>query len=171
MKKLQGVRIAVTGDFGSGRSHEDMQRWTMNNGGTFSKEVDKAVTHLVSTFEDFEAKCCKGLRLPLVVSSLGGQLTGGCVAVKQALKLGSIKIVSYDWLEDSLQGKSPKREKRYLLSQLRSHGKKKSMQRKAVAGGMSIALPCSVCHGRPRSQKEQRWKDSCGDAPSRRTIS
>ena len=36
-------------------------------------------------------------------------------SVKQALNYRKIKIVNYDWLEDSLLDRSPKRPKDYLL--------------------------------------------------------
>ena len=46
--------IALTGDFGQGRSHEKMRDWVEANGGTFSKQVNSNVTHLVCSLKDWK---------------------------------------------------------------------------------------------------------------------
>lgn len=54
--------------------------------------------------------------------------------VKQARKIKKLKIVSFDWLEDSLMNQSPKREGKYLMKgRIKEAAKakaKKSMTRK-----------------------------------------
>jgi hypothetical protein len=43
----------------------------------------------------------------------------------------SVKIVTYDWLEDSLQQRSHKREGQYLLTKVEKADKKLKAERKA----------------------------------------
>lgn len=59
-----------------------------------------------------------------------------CWAVKEAKRLKTIKIVTYDWLEDSLLSKTrrPKNEKPYLLEALFQSEKKKKGRARAKDG-------------------------------------
>ena len=55
--------------------------------------------------------------------------------VREAKRLRTIKIVSYDWLEDSLLSKNrrPKRETEYLLVNiLKSENKKRGKERDKI---------------------------------------
>ena len=58
---MQRCTVAVTGDFGSARSHEKMKQWVEKNGGTFSKEITKSVTHLVCSKEEWKRKGPMGI--------------------------------------------------------------------------------------------------------------
>ncbi|KAI9843227.1 MAG: hypothetical protein M1838_002723 [Thelocarpon superellum] len=101
---LRNLQIGLTGDFGAPRSHENMRRWIENNGGTFTDTVDKHTTHLISSWEAYKSKA---------------------PAVRKAVKLGgSLRIVSFDWLEDSLLRGACKRERQYLLSTLEKDKRK-----------------------------------------------
>ncbi|KAL8783499.1 MAG: hypothetical protein Q9195_009369 [Heterodermia aff. obscurata] len=91
---LKRFTIAVTGDFGHARTHEKMKQWTEHNGGEFSREISNEVTHLVCSKEHYKNMA------PFVL---------------QAKHIPSIKIVSYDWLEDSLMNHRPLREEPYLM--------------------------------------------------------
>jgi hypothetical protein len=51
--------------------------------------------------------------------------------VQQACRTKSIKIVTYDWLEDSIHTKRPKAEGRYLLVNVEKADKKLKAARKA----------------------------------------
>ena len=46
--------IALTGDFGSARSHEKMKDWIEVNGGTFAKQISSDVTHLVCSLDSWK---------------------------------------------------------------------------------------------------------------------
>ncbi|GFF26467.1 hypothetical protein IFM58399_01427 [Aspergillus lentulus] len=96
-------RLPVNGD--------KIPQWIRAHGGTFSKDVTEDVTHLITTKETFEKNV---------------------EAVQKAKLLETVKIVTYDWLEDSLQSKTrkPKPEGVYLLANLPNKEKKK--QRRAA---------------------------------------
>lgn len=51
---LKRFTIAVTGDFGRARTHEKIKQWTEHNGGEFSREISKKVTHLVCSKEHYK---------------------------------------------------------------------------------------------------------------------
>ncbi|PKX94057.1 BRCT domain protein [Aspergillus novofumigatus IBT 16806] len=99
-------RFPVNGD--------KIQQWIRAHGGTFSKDVTEDVTHLITTTETFEKN----------VEADG--------TVQKAKLLETVKIVTYGWLEDSLQSKlrKPKPEGAYLLANLPNKDKKK--QRRAA---------------------------------------
>ena len=64
--------------------------------------------------------------------------------MRQARSLKKIKIVSYDWLEDSLLNHSPKREGDYLLNRqvktkAKSKAKKKAIRKENIRKGGKIA--------------------------------
>ncbi|OCL09245.1 hypothetical protein AOQ84DRAFT_388320 [Glonium stellatum] len=89
---LSKYTIVATGDFGS-HSYGDMKRWVENNGGTWATSVTARTTHLICSKEHWKKKA------PLV---------------KAAQRDPDIKIVTFDWLEDSLLKSTHKREKPYM---------------------------------------------------------
>lgn len=91
---LSNTVIAVTGEFGPSRTHEALKRWIKANGGTFAPEVTAATTHLICTSAHWKAR-------------VG--------AVKQALRHNHVKVVTYDWFEDTALSKTRKQEGPYLL--------------------------------------------------------
>ncbi|KAF2452971.1 hypothetical protein BDY21DRAFT_375163 [Lineolata rhizophorae] len=94
---LSPFTIAISGDFGEARSHENVKRWIENNGGKYATAITKDTTHLICTREHYKRKV---------------------TMVKQAEQHKHIKIVTFDWLEDSLLSCTRKREGRYLLQKL-----------------------------------------------------
>ncbi|KAL2056068.1 hypothetical protein ABVK25_003711 [Lepraria finkii] len=90
------LTIAVTGNFGANRGHGQMKNWIARNGGRFTTEISSGVTHLICSKEQYKKDV---------------------LMVHQASALKTIKIVSFDWLEDSLMSKtqSPKSEGAYLI--------------------------------------------------------
>jgi len=48
--------IALTGEFGPGRSHEKMKDWIEANGGTFGRQINNDVTHLVCSLKDWKKR-------------------------------------------------------------------------------------------------------------------
>ncbi|KAH8698493.1 BRCT domain protein [Talaromyces proteolyticus] len=81
-KGFKDVNIAFAGTH---EHSEKIPQWVKANGGIYSRDVTELVTHLVAT----EAAFTKNVQ-----------------AVQKAKKL-NIRIVTYDWLEDSLMSKTP----------------------------------------------------------------
>ncbi|KAM5442306.1 hypothetical protein MferCBS31731_002681 [Microsporum ferrugineum] len=110
-KAFKNVTLSVIGEFGP--KTDKFKQWVEANGGKFSKEVNDQVTHLLSTKEAFKR---------------------ANTVVRAAKRIKGLKIVSSDWLEDSLLSKSrrPKREGPYLWSHLTKNVKKKGAARQDV---------------------------------------
>ncbi|EAW07525.1 BRCT domain protein [Aspergillus clavatus NRRL 1] len=108
-KTLQKIHGCAAGKFG--KDGDKIPQWIRANGGTFSKDVTDRVTHLVTTKEAFEKNVEQ---------------------VQKAKCLGTVKVVTLAWLEDSLLSKSrkPKPEKPYLLETVSA--KKEKKQRRAA---------------------------------------
>ena len=67
-------------------------------------------------------------------------------AVQQARKLKSVKIVSFDWLEDSLLKKSAKREGEYLMNnRTKSTAQKKEKKKMVRKANVKKSSECT--HG------------------------
>jgi len=60
-------------------------------------------------------------------------LTQFLSSVKRALKCKKLKIVTFDWFEDSLMQHSPKREGEYLLKRVVKKAQKGKAQKKTQA--------------------------------------
>ncbi|KAM0805679.1 hypothetical protein BDR22DRAFT_968894 [Usnea florida] len=117
---LKRLTIAVTGDFGEQRSVEQMRRWIHVNGGTFAYDVSAEVTHLVCSKEHFKKSV---------------------TMVQKARQLRTVKIVSWDWLEDTLMKEHPMKESEYLLRPLvkvatESKEKKKAVRKENIRQGL-----------------------------------
>ncbi|KAL8745143.1 MAG: hypothetical protein Q9190_002701 [Brigantiaea leucoxantha] len=132
MKKFT---IAVTGDFGALRTHEKIRQWVENNGGTFALNISPDVTHLVCSKEHYKRSVTMGMVqkfFGLRNFNLIKRSDHLSLAVQQARKIKSIKIVTFDWLEDSLMASSPERATEYLLKrQVKLAAKHKIKQKKA----------------------------------------
>ncbi|KAF2432708.1 hypothetical protein EJ08DRAFT_695107 [Tothia fuscella] len=106
---LKKDAIAIIGDFGQSRSAENMKRWIEANGGRYATKIEEGVTHLICTKEAWAKHTA---------------------SVEKAKKIKGLKIVTYDWLEDSLNAKSHRREKEYLLTTVEKADKKLKQERK-----------------------------------------
>ncbi|EAW22555.1 BRCT domain protein [Aspergillus fischeri NRRL 181] len=118
-------RFPVNGD--------KVPQWILAHGGTFSKDVTEDITHLITTRETFEKNVEAGMAPTIPFCSRDYAITKVADgAVQKAKLLETVKIVTYDWLEDSLQSKTrkPKPEGAYLLANVPNKEKKK--QRRAV---------------------------------------
>ncbi|MCJ1334830.1 hypothetical protein MMC09_000095 [Bachmanniomyces sp. S44760] len=91
---LKNCVVAVTGEFGEDKGAEQIKRWVEVNGGTFVTRIAPDVTHLVCSKEHYRRRN---------------------KMVRDAQKVKTLKIVTFDWLEDSLQDRSPKRIYPYLM--------------------------------------------------------
>ncbi|CAI7626885.1 unnamed protein product [Penicillium palitans] len=131
-KPFQKVHASIVGKFEDGVG-EKIPQWIRANGGQFSRDVNPRITHLIATKEAFKSNA---------------------VPVQNAKKLSAVKIVSYDWLEDSLLSNTrrPKPEGPYLLKNLMKPEKKEVQKRKVT----------------PKSSKVA--KEIKGNIPKRRTV-
>jgi hypothetical protein len=81
---LHGCTIAITGTFGKDRDPVSLKRWIDSNGGKWAgTKVEPGVTHLICSSDAYKSHNS---------------------AVQKAEHL-KIDLVTYDWLEDSLQNK------------------------------------------------------------------
>ncbi|KAL9633021.1 MAG: hypothetical protein Q9164_004947 [Protoblastenia rupestris] len=119
---LKRFTIAVTGDFGEQRTLEKIRQWICYHGGTFTWEISRKVTHLVCSKENYRK---------------------AVATVKQAIELKTVKIVSFDWLEDSLLSKPPRvrNEREYLMTSIirttaETKERKKLVRKQNITKGM-----------------------------------
>ncbi|KAF2678686.1 hypothetical protein K458DRAFT_135836 [Lentithecium fluviatile CBS 122367] len=94
---LKNLVITAVGDLGPGKGNEQLKKWVEANTGRWMPRLTKGVTHLICSKEAYKKNVD---------------------AVKQAKKLG-IFIISYDWLEDSLQSRRKLAERKYTWEVLR----------------------------------------------------
>ncbi|PLN77541.1 hypothetical protein BDW42DRAFT_156988 [Aspergillus taichungensis] len=106
-KTFGKINACSAGNFGS--NSNKIPQWIKANGGQYSQSVDMGVTHLITTVEAYKKDV---------------------EAVRVAKQLRTLKIVSYDWLSDSLLSKTrkPRAEKQYLLENIVKKEKKGKSQ-------------------------------------------
>ncbi|KAF2822132.1 hypothetical protein CC86DRAFT_96262 [Ophiobolus disseminans] len=116
---LAGLVIAITGTLPAEPCN--IKKWVEANGGRWSARVGNHVTHLITGKDAW-----KKVTHP----------------VMQAAEL-NIFIVSYDWFEDSLQGKRKLAEKKYTWEMIKRDRKRRREIKKlgAAADGTSQKLP------------------------------
>ncbi|KAI9709830.1 MAG: hypothetical protein M1812_007622 [Candelaria pacifica] len=114
---LENLTLAITGEFGSARSHENLRRWIKNNGGAFAEQIDDQVTHLICSMDHWKKQHAN---------------------VKEAMRYPDIKVVSYDWLEDSLHSKRARKEtKKYMMKSILTQKRsEKAGKRRAIKEGV-----------------------------------
>jgi hypothetical protein len=105
---LKNLIITSTGDLPHKPSQ--LQKWVEANGGRWVPKPTKGLTHLLCSKEHFRKSV---------------------EAVTKAQKLGA-HIVTYDWLEDSLQRKRKLAERKYAWAGLEKERRKRK-ERKRVA--------------------------------------
>ena len=71
------------------------------------------------------------------------------IIVTQARKLKKLKIVSYDWLEDSLMKRSPRKEGEYLMHRkikaiAKAKAKKKVVRKENLKAGGLLVNPTTM---------------------------
>jgi len=110
---LSGVVIAIAGALPA--EPAQIKKWVDNNGGKWSPRVEQRVTHLITSKPAYKAVTDP---------------------VMKAAEL-NIHIVSYDWLEDSLQGKRKLPEKRYTHEAMKKQGKMRKELKKYGAAADS----------------------------------
>jgi hypothetical protein len=98
---LSNTIIAITGTLPA--ETNQIMKWVIANGGKWSARVEPRVTHLLASKDAW---------------------TRVTDSVKKAAEL-KIHVLSYDWLEDSLQGKRKLAEKKYTWEAIKREKKKK----------------------------------------------
>ncbi|CEL05587.1 hypothetical protein ASPCAL06705 [Aspergillus calidoustus] len=121
-------------------------KWIANNGGQYSKQVTEETTHLIVTEEAFSKNVA---------------------AVSKAKELGTVWIVSYDWLSDSLlmNKRRPLPAKNYLLEDSRAEEPK--VQKK---GRQSKAQENKVTKNRVFKRKATENKAAKGKAKPNKAL-
>ena len=117
---LDKLTIALVGTLP--HDAKQMRSWIERNGGKYSAKITKSVTHLIASKEAYK------------------QPTD---AVQQATDLG-IHIVSYDWFDDSLQGRRKLSAKKYTWAVLtKERRQKKELKRLGtLADGSKFRKGC-----------------------------
>ncbi|KAI0122104.1 hypothetical protein F4814DRAFT_446046 [Daldinia grandis] len=110
---LSKCDITLAGPLGDDWTYENVARWTTYNGAIFCNIVDKDVTHVLATPEQYRA------RIP---------------TIKLAIKYKA-HIVTKDWFEDSLRKKRRLNEEEYSLRRIDQKAKaKEELEAKAQKG-------------------------------------
>ncbi|KAB8265178.1 hypothetical protein BDV32DRAFT_144477 [Aspergillus pseudonomiae] len=141
-KTFAKVHLCSAGKLGD--SGKKIPQWVQANGGRYSRKVTQDVTHLVTTKDAY---------------------MNNIPAVKEARRHGTVKIVSYEWLEDSLlsRNRTPKREKAYLieniLKEARRAAKEKARKTPKQQGG-SIKKPIGIVNAKGGPSGVSRRKKS-----------
>ncbi|KAK5653095.1 hypothetical protein OQA88_9193 [Cercophora sp. LCS_1] len=113
---FENLVIALAGTLGGQWTDTNIIRWVQLREGSYSDEMNETVTHLVCSYDEFKTR---GPR------------------VKKALKLGykACKIVTKDWLEDSMTKKRRLPEKGYALdTELKKERAKKKAETRHQRG-------------------------------------
>lgn len=128
---LKDLVIAISGDFGDGKSVENFKRWIASGGGKFTSTPTEETTHLICTESDWKKKKPYGNVTLSVVENHSPPMLTQFFPVKEAIKMDTIKIVSFDWLEDSLRLRKCLKEKKYLMEAL--HTRKSRQQKEGLS--------------------------------------
>ncbi|PYI06891.1 hypothetical protein BO78DRAFT_444784 [Aspergillus sclerotiicarbonarius CBS 121057] len=137
-KTFKNIHASSIGRFDS--NSDKIPQWIRANGGQYSKDVSEEITHLIATKEAFK---------------------NDVEAVRKAKRFKNIKIVSFDWLEDSLLSKNrrPKREKEYLWENiLRDERKRNKKKGNDKAGQRQNGEDRKKRAGKPKNEDPFRKK-------------
>ena len=118
---------------------DKIKQWIELNGGRYTVNVDRQTTHLVCSKERYKKPNPLGRVLHLQhhlgpvyscvikISLMHNSYDANIWKVKRAKAAAHVKIVTYDWLEDSLLAKRRKADKNYLLSRITKTTAKKKV--------------------------------------------
>jgi BRCA1 C Terminus (BRCT) domain len=144
-KTFHKITLCSTNDFKANKN-DKIRGWVENNGGTFSAEIDHRVTHLVCTSKAWKRD------IPIGIESLLSLTCPSCPflhlphqgpyadpsAVKAARRQKTVKIVSLNWLEDSLLSKTRKPLSIDKYSWVQRHWKRRQAE-KAKQGDIGVS--------------------------------
>ena len=128
---LRRFTIAISGYFGEERSVERIRKWIHANGGTVAHDVSPEVTHLVCSKKHFKKDVAMGMAR-CALRPRRSVLMRESSLVDKARRLRTVKIVSWDWLEDTLMKGRPIEESAYLMAPLVKRAEDAKEKRKAV---------------------------------------
>ncbi|KAF2865165.1 hypothetical protein BDV95DRAFT_263607 [Massariosphaeria phaeospora] len=139
---LKKLIITASGDVGPGRGNEQIRKWVDANGGKWVSKIQKGVTHLICSKENWKKEVD---------------------AVQLAIDLGA-HVVSYDWLEDSLQGRRKLAEKKYTWSEVsKVRRKTKEIKRLSTkADSMKFQKGCDQARKDTGSDLYHTYLDNTG---------
>ena len=101
-RALQRCYIAVAGQYRVEKYQKNVTGWISGHGGSSQSQIDNRTTHVMASEKAWRRKD------PLVAKALELNRDEG----------RDIKIVSFDWLEDSVNNKTKKKEGPYLWEKL-----------------------------------------------------
>ncbi|KAL4900927.1 hypothetical protein BDW74DRAFT_160821 [Aspergillus multicolor] len=132
-KTFQRIHASSVGNFG--KDATKIPKWITANGGTYSNDVVDGLTHLIASRDAYIQNA------PVVV---------------EAKELGSVKIVSYDWLSESLLSRTrcPRPSKEYLWVNILKAEKKKSPAKK-VQGSNGQTKGATASKGKSEGDKTE----------------
>ncbi|KAI1915620.1 hypothetical protein LOZ53_001417 [Ophidiomyces ophidiicola] len=111
-KTFRRIKACIAGNFGA--QGDKIKQWVEANGGSFYKQVGPGITHMIATEAAFRKAVPE---------------------VRAAKRIRNIRIVSIEWLEDSLMSKSkrPKREGDYLWASKIKTRKKMELEKREAS--------------------------------------
>lgn len=138
---FKNMIIAVACSLGGQWTDTNISRWVSRRGGVLTSEMTDQVTHFICPVEEYKSKTLRG-KLPLVLHSFHFWYSRlRHVTVKQAAKLGAkqCKIVTLDWLEDSLFKSKKLPVKDYLLNAVLKNERAQELDSIRIAKGIDLA--------------------------------
>ncbi|KAJ6260524.1 hypothetical protein Dda_4750 [Drechslerella dactyloides] len=145
MAPLDNLVFALSGTFDN-MTKKDVEVLISNAGGTVKSSVTKAVTHLITTPEDFQKKNAK-----VIAATANG-----------------LPIVSIDWLQDSVSKKKKQPESKYDLAAppapaKASRSSSKASTSKAAASASQTATITGKKRGRKAADDEEEEEEEAAD--------
>ncbi|KAI1144519.1 hypothetical protein F5Y05DRAFT_418479 [Hypoxylon sp. FL0543] len=113
---FKGCVIALAAEIEDGWNSRNVSRWTKQNGGTFSRKVDKKVTHVLATAEQCDEE------IPAII---------------EAIEYNT-HIVTTDWFADSLHESLKQNEKIYSLNVSEKAKKRRETRKKGIEDGKNF---------------------------------
>lgn len=108
----KGFKDVHVSFIGGHENSDKIPQWVKAHGGTFSREMNDNVTHLIASESAVKKNVYAGMPLPFAILCLSVCIISAdtCdlhITVQQARDL-KVNLVTYDWLEDSLLAKPPR---------------------------------------------------------------
>ena len=118
---FKNLVIAIAGDLGGQWTETNICRWVSLRSGRFSLDMDESVTHLVCSAVEFNTRS----KHPWVTAALKS-------------KGGKVKVVTKDWLEDSIMKGKRLGEKEFELGEVLRKEREEERRKMRVVRGMEL---------------------------------
>ncbi|KAI9893926.1 MAG: hypothetical protein M1814_005479 [Vezdaea aestivalis] len=124
---FSNCNIAISGNFGEGKSPEKIEQWIKSAGGTLCRVVCETTTHVVCSDQDWQYKAVK---------------------IKNSLsKFKTVPIVTFEWLEDSLNKRRALATRQYsFLLREKSTRKEERLLKAKDEAKRSFIKSCNQAH-------------------------